>query len=101
MASRVQPLAALIDPIDGVRLPVEARRWLWPIVALSLNHVGNVAQLLRCACPSGLFTMAVGLLVLAGLIGVVIFGVAAFQGQDCRCLLFADHSDGRIRPRLR
>jgi hypothetical protein len=35
MVSRVQPLAALIDPTDGVRLAVETKRWLWPIVALS------------------------------------------------------------------
>ncbi len=34
MASLVQPLAAMIDSIDGVPLTVEARRWLWPIVAI-------------------------------------------------------------------
>lgn len=87
MVSRVQPLAALIDPTDGVRLAVETKRWLWPIVALSpratasgfpfavrwnaepvvhheldhngqLNHVGNFAQPLRRAGPSGRFAMA-------------------------------------------
>jgi hypothetical protein len=80
MGSLVQPLAALSDPIDGVRLAVEARRWLWSVVAMSLratgsrvafavrwnaepvifheldhdgelNQVGNVAQPLRRADP--------------------------------------------------
>jgi len=40
VASLVQPLAALIDPIDGVRLAVEARRWLWPG---ELNYAGKQA----------------------------------------------------------
>jgi hypothetical protein len=36
MASATEPLRALIDPIDGTRAAVEARRWVWPMVALAL-----------------------------------------------------------------
>ncbi|HEX4622622.1 MAG TPA: YIP1 family protein, partial [Myxococcaceae bacterium] len=36
MASATEPLRALIDPIDGTRAAVEARRWVWPMAALAL-----------------------------------------------------------------
>ncbi len=34
MISFVQPTRVLLDPLEGTRIAVEARRWLWPLLLL-------------------------------------------------------------------
>lgn len=36
MTSLAQPARVLIDPIDGMGAAIEARRWVWPLLVLSL-----------------------------------------------------------------
>lgn len=36
MVSVLQPARAMIDPLDGLGVAVESRRWAWPLIALSL-----------------------------------------------------------------
>jgi len=36
MTSLAQPARVLVDPIDGMGVAIEARRWVWPLVLLSL-----------------------------------------------------------------
>jgi hypothetical protein len=36
MTSLAQPARVLVDPIDGMGAAIEARRWVWPLVLLSL-----------------------------------------------------------------
>lgn len=42
MTSLAQPARVLVDPIDGMGVAIEARRWVWPLVLLCL-----------CVCLSG------------------------------------------------
>jgi hypothetical protein len=48
MTSLALPARAVIDPVDGVRESVEARRWVWPLLLLCLAvSVSGTAYSLR------------------------------------------------------
>ncbi len=53
MTSLVQPARVFIDPLDGTRAAVEARRWVWPllILALCVSASGTLFSLRWDASP--------------------------------------------------
>lgn len=53
MTSLAQPARVFIDPLDGTRAAVEARRWVWPllILALCVSASGTLFSLRWDAAP--------------------------------------------------
>ncbi len=48
MTSLAQPARVLVDPLEGMDAAIEARRWVWPLVLLSLCvSLSGVAYALR------------------------------------------------------
>ncbi|MBZ4420824.1 YIP1 family protein [Myxococcus sp. RHSTA-1-4] len=53
MTSLVQPVRVFVDPLEGTRTAVEARRWVWPllILALCVSASGTLYSLRWDAAP--------------------------------------------------
>ena len=53
MTSLVQPVRVFVDPFEGTRTAVEARRWVWPllILALCVSASGTLYSLRWDAAP--------------------------------------------------
>lgn len=53
MTSLVQPVRVFVDPFEGTRTAVEARRWVWPllILALCVSASGTLFSLRWDAAP--------------------------------------------------
>ncbi len=53
MTSLVQPVRVFVDPFEGTRAAVEARRWVWPllILALCVSASGTLFSLRWDAAP--------------------------------------------------
>ncbi|QSQ25590.1 YIP1 family protein [Pyxidicoccus parkwayensis] len=53
MTSLVQPVRVFVDPFEGTRIAVEARRWVWPllILALCVSASGTLFSLRWDAAP--------------------------------------------------